>query len=185
MNEDKKLFAVATLVVFVGVTSVVGGRYFFAQKRPTSSVPISIPGGVADLGPSTYNDPAFFDLNYRQVSSLSLGKGEKTVVYQYPDSPCGTLMTQFSGIGSVRVGRGPVYTLASRECTNINKTYVPNDFSFRTYACENVPISAYTQTPIAHATFAFQCSPPNEDSRCSEARMAGMPLQQDWNCGNY
>jgi hypothetical protein len=160
---------------------IAGGYAVYRHQKVevTSSAPISVPGRVADLGPSSSIDAAFYSPNYKQTSKDPLYKNEQTVTYQYPSSPCGTLMTQFSGVGSVRVGRGPVYALASDKCKTINSSYIPNDFSFRTYACENVSINGSIQ---GQATFGFQCAPVNENTRCSQARINGEIPQADWNC---
>lgn len=189
-------FVIRPVVTIIAFLVLAGGTAFYFYEKEPSSTPRAVPGGISDLGPSSANDAAFYDKNYKQVSSQSLGKKEHTVVYEYKDdpnnsnklqyfSPCGTFMTQFSEIGSVRVGRGPVYLQAANECRAVNSSYIPNDFSFRAYACENFSYtpSGNNESHIAgRATFAFQCSPETENAKCSEARINGTSPQEDWNC---
>ncbi len=175
IDKDSSNFLLSVVAVLI----LLGAGYYLLNVIP--STPRSIPGGVSDLGPSSPNDPAFFNPTYKSVSSRALSSKEKTVNYLYTDSPCGTLMTQFSQMGYVRVGRGPVYDLALNQCKIVDSSYVPNDFSFRTYACENVLVNDEIQ---GNATFAFQCSPASENTKCSEARIKGGTPQIDWNCSS-
>lgn len=121
------------------------------------------------------------ELGYKALSSQPLGKAEKVTIYQYPSSSCGTLMTEFAATGSVRLGRGPVYNQALAVCQKENQKFVPNDFSVRTFACENVATAGAIQ---GRATFAFLCGLPGDSVSCSEARIqrnANKPAR-DWNC---
>lgn len=191
-----KGFTITPILAAITVVILTGGTVFYFYEKEISNAPRAVPGGVSDLGPSSSSDPAFYDQNYKQVSSQTLGKAEHTVVYEYKDdsnngnylqylSPCGTLMTQFSEVGSVRVGRGPVYAAATNECKMVKSSYVPNDFSFRTYACENfsyTPSGSNGGHIVARATFAFQCSPESEKTKCSEARINSNSRTEDWNC---
>jgi len=101
------------------------------------------------------------DSTYKQVSMESLLKSEKTIVYEYANNPCGTLMMDFTDRGSVSVGRGPVYSSALKVCQSNGSTMIPDDSSFRAYACGNIKID---NGPIfAQATFAFQCVEPAQN----------------------
>ncbi len=90
---------------------------------------------------------SFTDPDYKEISSTPINSQERKVVYEYPNNPCGTLMTAFTSPGSVQVGRGPVYELALAACDGL----IPDDSTFRVYACEN---SAELE---GRATFAFEC----------------------------
>ena len=182
----KKYFLGATIFVFSMVILVVVVSHYFPQysQYKLSPKPISVPGGVSDLGPSSVNDPAFYDLAYKMTSSLPIAPFEKTVTYTYPYNPCGTLMTQFSQIGSVRVGRGPVYEMAASQCAVDGKDLVPNDFSFRVYSCKNIQSNDSVGGVVGQATFAFQCSKPTDANKCVQARIDGTTLKADWNCGS-
>lgn len=192
MNPKKDL--VTPLAVTFVVLLIACGITVAVYKKGTSHSSNIVSGKVYDgnsQGLDSYNfsqyppqniDEAFSSLKYKQLSSVPLVNTlEKTVTYVYPSSPCGTLMTQYNAIGSVRVGRGPVYALASEQCKVVNPSYIPNDFSFRTYSCENV--SGSFGKVLGKATFAFQCSPDGEDTRCSQARIQGAKFENDWNCG--
>src|SRR5438105_568437 len=88
-------------------------------------------------GCATTQHAAFQSPSYQAVSSVPAGSNERTTIYEYPANPCGTLMTDFTAPGSVRLGRGPVYGQALEECHIINPAWVPNDFSVRVLRCEN------------------------------------------------
>ncbi|MBX4200214.1 hypothetical protein KW790_02025 [Candidatus Parcubacteria bacterium] len=96
-----------------------------------------------------------YTVGYNQTSSISLSSSEKTAVYEYPSSPCGTLMTQFLYPGSVSASGGPVYNAAAAQCsTTAGNT--PNTATFRVYSCQNFSDPSTTAVR-ARATFAFQC----------------------------
>jgi hypothetical protein len=202
---NKNIFIWAFLIVVIVAGGIVCTLHFFPNEKPTvgtygsdpypfssildresisdemNGVPYDDPVQVS----TTQNNPAFIDPYYSRTSMVPLAKDEKTVVYEYLSSPCGTLMTQFSRVGSVRVGRGPVYELASQQCKLEKSSYVPNDFSFRVFACENVsnnPSDQGSARLSGKATFAFQCAEPSDETRCSEARINGQTQNPDWNC---
>ncbi len=110
---------------------------------------VTVNVGITPINPATLNP--FTDPNYSETSQKGLFTGEKTVTYQYPHSPCGSLMSSHSAVGSVFVGRGPVYNMAVNAC-GVNS--IPDDSSFRTYACNNVASGA---SVLGNATFAFKC----------------------------
>jgi len=115
-----------------------------------------------------YSDPS-----YSKTSSSSLTGSEKTVTYQYPDSPCGSLMTDFIAPGSVSVGRGPVYNMATQQC---GSGTLPNDSSFRVYSCRN---TSSLNGVSGIATFAFQCSVPGQSSNALDAIRASLQKISD------
>lgn len=98
---------------------------------------------------------AFISPEYKAESNVPLAPVEKTVDYTYPANPCGTLMTQFTGHGSVRLGRGPVYELMLKQCQKEDSNSYPDDNSVRTYACSNTAVEMAIR---GKATFAFQCN---------------------------
>lgn len=100
------------------------------------------------------SDAAFDSPSYFAESSEPLDREEMTVEYQYPENPCGTLMTEFTSRGSTHLGRGPVYHMMLKKCQQIDSNLVPDDKSVRTYACYNM--SSYSRV-LGKATFAFQC----------------------------
>lgn len=161
-----------------------------AGYSPVNPDPQGPPGGVSNLGPKSEQDPAFIDPHYRKESGIGLRLGEKTVLYEYLDdaqnsnalqhfSPCGTLMSQFTERGSVRMGRGPVYKKMADVCKSDYSKYIPNDFSVRTYSCENF---LYKGHVVGRAQFAFLCGHPGDSVSCSEKRIAEGSAKQDWNC---
>ena len=97
----------------------------------------------------------FQDKDYKAKSKVSLSAAERTVNYTYPKNPCGTLMTEFTGSGSVQLGRGPVYELMLEKCQAEDSNSYPDDGTVRTYACRNVASEA---SVLGQATFAFQCA---------------------------
>lgn len=99
-------------------------------------------------------DPAFTSPDYSAESGDPLNGSEKIVNFQYPSDPCGTLMTEFTAPGSVRLGRGPVYQIMLKTCQSEDSNSYPNDNSVRTFACQNV---ASESRVLGKATFAFQC----------------------------
>lgn len=125
------------------------------------------------------SEDAFQSPSYSEKSAQELIEGEMTVSYTYPSNPCGTLMTEFISRGSVRVGRGPVYELAANVCRRYDRHMVPNDFSFRTFACRNGRAGDIIQ---GSATFAFFCGYKDGDTVCSPERNKNSK-EIDWNCG--
>ncbi len=138
------------------------GTYIGAT--PVEAHPALDAAAIARAQNST--DP-YDGLKYKETSSQALSSNEKTATYAYIDdssdfstnplqyfSPCGSLLTQYARTGSVTLGRGPVYRSALATCSAINSTYVPEDSSVRTYACENF---LYKSRVVGRATFAFTC----------------------------
>lgn len=121
---------------------------------------------------------AFTSPDYNEESSDPLHEGEMTVIHEYPNHPCGTLMTEFSKPGSVRLGRGPVYKEMETKCLELDPAAKPNDFSVRTYACENIQKG---NRILAKATFSFECGDGTPGSRCTPTQMKGVS-KKSWNC---
>lgn len=90
---------------------------------------------------------------FSQVGKLPTG--EYTIPHTYDGQPCGTLMTDHVGPGSVHLGRGPVYHKALAVCGDIDHAKVPDDYSVRTVKC-------VAERSGAHALFAFRCTTPEE-----------------------
>ena len=110
-------------------------------------------------------DRGYNDTDFKLTSLDPLLNSEKTTTYDYPHEPCGKLMVDYVGRGTVSIGRGPVYAMSSQVCQSVNQSMIPDDSSFRTYSCENRSYSK--NSPIlAHTTFAFQCINPS-NSRVS------------------
>lgn len=101
------------------------------------------------------NDAAFRSSEYKAISNTPLDPVEMTVKFTYPSDPCGTLMTQFTAPGSVRLGRGPVYELMLNKCQKEDSNSYPDDSSVRTFACRNV---VSNKAILGDAVFAFQCN---------------------------
>lgn len=148
--------------------------------RPTTSVPSYLGAtpierypalSEAAIAQAQNSSDSYVGLKYKEVSLQALSSQEKTAVYSYIDdsndlstnpqqyfSPCGSLMTQYKTTGNVFLGRGPVYRSALNTCSSINSSFVPDDSSVRSYACENF---LYKSRVVGRATFAFQCKTSN------------------------
>lgn len=120
------------------------------------------------------DEAAFRSPNYSASSSEPLGPVEKTVEYTYPANPCGTLMTQFSEPGSVRLGRGPVYKLMLKQCQEEDSNSYPDDNSVRTFACQNI---ASHKRILGNATFAFHCNM-GQGQRHIKPQLSRVPLNR-------
>lgn len=124
-------------------------------------------------------DPAFMSAQYNKVSDKELQEGEQTAFYEYPNNPCGTLMTQFTEPGSVRLGRGPAYAIALKKCQEKNPDATPNDFTVRVYSCKN---SLKDGVIRGGATFAFQCGDGYYHEECTPEQKRGQDPSKKWNC---
>lgn len=131
------------------------------------SVSDSVTVSIAPVaGMQTSSDP--YAAGYSQTSNIPLSSNEQKITYTYDSNACGTLMS-YATPGSVSVGRGPVYALASAVCA-VSGGQVPVDTSFRTYACMNV-VRDPSNSVRAQATFAFQCTAPNQSAAVASSNV--------------
>jgi len=87
---------------------------------------------------------------YSKISNIPILSTEKVITYTYPNSPCGTLMTSFTAVGSVFAGNGPVYALAL-QASPVGQE--PDTSTFRTFSCSNISVNGRV---LGKATFAFK-----------------------------
>jgi hypothetical protein len=157
----------------VPLTASVGNHSIQVEQRIVGGRSNQITLNV--ISSSNFNDA--YGSTYSKTSNIPISSTEKVITYTYPNSPCGTLMTNFTSAGSVSVGNGPVYDLAVQVSP---AGQMPDISTFRTYSCNNISVNGNV---LGKATFAFKLKSNDANQNAASNNLpvipySGTPISQ-------